>query len=81
MPRENIRRTEVRSEMDQYLASSLEFDDYLVDSNALASADRRRLDRRRLLGAEDVFHLHRLHHSDRLAGLDFVADVDVELRQ
>src|SRR5690348_2441581 len=45
-----------------------ELDDDLVDREAVAGLGGRRLDRRCLGRAEDILHLHRFHHRDRLAG-------------
>src|SRR3546814_6739770 len=38
-------------------------------------------DNPRLVGAQDIFHLHRLDHRERLPRLDMIARVDIEPHQ
>ena len=47
--------------------------DHRVDGDAVARLDADFLDDAVALGAQDVFHLHRLDHGQRLAGLDLLA--------
>ena len=51
---------------------SREFDDLLIDGQALARAGMQLTDLAVAFGSEDVFHLHRLDHSQHLTGLDLL---------
>ena len=57
---------------------SLELQDHRVDGEAVAGLGVDRLDRAGFFGAQDILHLHRLDHGERLAGLDPVALADME---
>src|SRR5208282_6827079 len=50
-----------------------ELDNHRVDSDAVARLDADFLDRAVALGAQNILHLHRLDHRQRLAGLDLLA--------
>src|SRR5579863_3817599 len=53
-----------------------ELHNYRIHGNTVARLDADSLDAAVALGAQDVLHLHRLDHGERLAGLDFLTRRD-----
>ena len=56
----------------------VEFDHDLVGCNAVASADIDGFHGTIGFGADDILHLHRFDHANRLAFLDLLADLDID---
>ena len=59
----------------------LHLQNYCVNRQAISGLCIHQLHRSRFFSTQDVFHLHCLHHGERLAGFDNVPFADMQSRQ